>query len=231
MSSETNSEEKNNKDSEPVKAITSAVLENDVIEVTSETWNGEQYLIDGGTLIVHDDTDPTITLQDGRLVYVELSSFTSNQWDTFKKPHFIFPRKTISLEDCYIDERIDVDDIDVCIIGGGYNEIIYGRNSSVPRVASEGIPTMNIEKDTKIKFLHIGGSSNLFVTSGCDCGAIVNINEMIVEGRACISHADINNITVDHFGCVQLENSKITELHVRGVVEIKENVKIERIYL
>ena len=208
------------------------VEENQEVRVDNTTWKGEKYIVNGGVLTVDETTDPEIELWDGRLVYDEISTseLTANQRDTIKNACRSF-NSTIAFESCYIDDRIDINDTDIDIVGGGYTEINYGRQTNLLRIASNGNPTLCINDDTHINYLHIGYTSYCYVNSmDRPDDDLVEIDAAIINGRASLNKCYIANLTVENLGEVEL-CGEVADLHVSGVVEITDKAKVEHVYL
>ena len=219
-------------DDESQEKTTIRVEENQEVHVDNTTWKGEKYIVDGGVLTVDETADPEIELWNGRLVYDEISTsdLTANQRDTIKNACRSF-NTTISFESCYIDDRIDIDDTDVDIVGGGYTEINYGRKTNLLRIAANGNPTLCIDDDAHINYLHIGYTSYCYVNyMDRPDDKPVEIDAAIINGRASLNKCYIANLTVENLGEVEL-CGEVADLHVSGVVEITDKAKVEHVYL
>ena len=219
-------------DEEPSDKTTVKVEENQELRVDNTTWKGEKYIVNGGVLTVDETADPEIELWSGRLVYDEISTsdLTAHQRDTIKNACRSF-NCTIAFESCYIDDRIDINDTDVDIRGGGYTSINYGRKSNLLRIASNGNPTLCIDDGTHIDYLHVGCTSYCYINSiEHDGDEQVEIDNAIIGGRATLSNCYIACLNVESLGEIEL-SGKVADLHVSGVVEITEKAKVEHVYL
>ena len=208
------------------------VEEDQEVRVDNTTWKGEKYIVNGGVLTVDETADPEIELWNGRLVYDEISTsdLTANQRDTIKNASRSL-NTTISFESCYIDDRIDIDDTDVDIVGGGYTCINYGRKTNLLRIAANGSPTLCIDDDTHINYLHIGYTSYCYVNyMDRPDDKPVEIDAAIINGRATLNKCYIANLTVENLGEVEL-CGEVADLHVSGIVEITDKAKVEHVYL
>lgn len=215
------------------KVATITVDDGAELTLNKDNWNGESIVVKDGVLILNDESiDPAVTIKNGTIVYDGFSvELTNQQIDNIRK-NATKGHTTVAFDECYMNERIDIDDVDVCINDGCYGDVIFGLRCVADRF-SEVLPSIKISNGAKLDYLDVGSSSMLFINGSSgemDDEEIVTIKQMFISGKGWIGYCHICNLTVENLGEIELHGN-VTDLHVHGIVQLTSDCEVSTIHL
>ena len=176
-----------------------------------------------GTLILKDDIDPIVKMENGILVYRGYTVEISEQ--QHKNIQAMSDVCEVALEDCYLNESLDLNDANAYIDGGAYEQVSHGKfDDQYGRITPELCSFLKVSNGAKIDHLINYAKGILYVNSSdyyMNDDNTVTIDHLDVSGRAVLRNCRIDRLHVCYTGEAEVDGD-INELDVCGTVFIKK---------